>query len=180
MSAASVHNNPQGGNSPLRHALHVLATGMAGLGGIVIFGAALFVTLSVIRANLGMGSFRGEFELVELSCAACASLFLPLCQLTRGHVMVDVFTGWLPRPVNRNIDAFWTAIFAAVWILLCWRLFHGMLEIRGYGDRTMLLRAPIWWVYVPAVFGTGIAALMAIYMVVSDLRPSVVNKGEEV
>lgn len=180
MSGHSVGKEPQGGMPSLQRILHILATGMAGLGGLVIFGAAVFVTLSVIRANLGLGSFRGEFELVELSCAACASLFLPLCQLTKGHVMVDVFTGRLPQATNRTIDTLWMAVFAAVWALLCWRLFHGMLEIRGYGDRTMLLRAPIWWVYVPAVLGTGLSAFVALYMVVAHLRPEIVNRGEEV
>lgn len=180
MSENSIGTKPQGGMPPLRRVLHILATGMAGLGGIVIFGAAVFVTLSVIRATLGMGSFRGEFELVELSCAACASLFLPLCQLTKGHVMVDVFTGRLPVAANRAMDTLWMAMFAAAWALLCWQLFHGLNEIRGYGDRTMLLGAPIWWAYVPAVLGTGFSGLIALYLVVADLRPASLNRGDEV
>lgn len=170
----------QGGHTPLHRTLHVICTALAGLGGLIIFGSAIVVTFSVISGTLGFGAFRGEFELVELACAACASLFLPLCQLTKGHVMVDVFTSRLPGATNRAIDALWTAVFAVVWALLCWRLFHGLVEIQGYGDRTMLLRAPVWWAYVPAVLGTGLSALVALYMVISHLRPAVVNRGEEV
>lgn len=170
----------QGGGSPLHRSLHALCTALAGLGGLIIFGSALVVTYSVISSTLGFGAFRGEFELVELACAACASLFLPLCQLTKGHVMVDVFTGWLPLRANRAIDALWTAVFAAAWALLCWRLFHGLIEVQGYGDRTMLLRAPVWWAYVPAVLGTGLSALVALYMFAAHLRPEIMNRGEEV
>lgn len=57
---------------------------------------------------------------------------------------------------------------------------NGMLEIRGYGDCTTLLRAPVWRGYVPTVLGTGLSALVAVYMVVSDLRPAMVNRGEEI
>lgn len=170
----------QGGNSPLHRTIHTLCTALAGLGGFIIFGSALIVTYSVISSTLGFGAFRGEFELVELACAACASLFLPLCQLTKGHVMVDVFTGWLPVSTNRLIDASWTAVFGMAWALLCWRLFNGMIELHGYGDQTMLLRAPVWWVYVPAVLGTGLSAIIAFYMVAAHLRPETVNRGEEV
>lgn len=171
---------PQGGVSPLHRTLHAICTALAALGALIIFGSAVVVTGSVISSTLGFGAFLGEFELVELACAACASLFLPLCQLTKGHVMVDVFTGWLPDGTNRAIDALWTAVFAAAWALLCWRLFNGLLEIHGYGDRTMLLRAPVWWAYVPAVLGTGLSALVALYMVIAHLRPEIVNRGEEV
>ncbi|WP_108257918.1 TRAP transporter small permease [Mangrovicoccus ximenensis] len=168
--AGSLHSAlGQGGRSPLFRGLHALCTVSAGLGGVAIFGAALFVTLSVILRTLGIGGFRGDFELVELVCAACASLFLPLCQLTQGHVMVDLFTSWLPARAQRRIDGLWMAVFALGWGLICWRLSHGLFEMADYGDRTMLLKAPLWWVYVPAVFGTALAALVALLMALPRL-----------
>lgn len=74
-----------------------LARVLAGIGGVVIFTVALTVTASVIMRNMGLRGIRGDFELVEMSCAFAAGLFLPLCQLNRGHVSVDLFTNWLPR-----------------------------------------------------------------------------------
>lgn len=90
----------------------------------MILGTAGAVTLSVAGSTLGRGALRGEFELVELACAVSVSLFLPLCQLRRGHVMVDVFTASLPRTANRRLDVLWLALFAAVWAFLCVWLFH--------------------------------------------------------
>lgn len=175
MSEKLVEPDLQGGHPPLRRVLHIICTGLAGLGGLVIFGAAVFVTLSVIKSNLGMGSFRGEFELVELSCAACASLFLPLCQLNKGHVVVDIFTGGLSYDTNRFIDGFWSLIFAAAWAFVCWRLFHGLLEFHDYGDKTVMLRASVWWVYVPAVIGTGISAIIAALWGLSTWMPNLIR-----
>ncbi|WP_172329082.1 TRAP transporter small permease [Mangrovicoccus sp. HB161399] len=168
--AESLHSPlEQGGHSPLFRGLHALCTFSAGLGGVAIFGAAVFVTLSVVLRSVGIGGIRGDFELVELVCAACASLFLPLCQLTQGHVMVDLFTAWLPARLQRRMDGLWMAVFAVGWGLVCWRLSVGLGEMHDYGDRTMLLKAPVWWVYVPAVFGTALASLVALLMALPRL-----------
>lgn len=167
----------EGPRAPLFHLLHQICVFSAAVGGLVIFGAAFVVTYSIIKSLLGFGAVRGEFELVELACATCASLFLPLCQLNKGHVMVDVFTGWVPGKMNDMTDAVWTLLFAAGWGFICWRLLHGLWEIQGYGDRTMLLRAPVWWVYVPAVFGTGLSALVALLQSLSVVFPRLAQRG---
>ncbi|MDQ2093331.1 TRAP transporter small permease [Rhodalgimonas zhirmunskyi] len=172
----NVKDLSEGPRAPLLQILHRICIASAAIGGLVIFGAAFVVTYSISKSLLGFGAVRGEFELVELSCATCASLFLPLCQLNKGHVMVDVFTNWLPIVTIRSVDAVWTLLFAAGWAFLSWRILHGLLEIQGYGDRTMLLRAPVWWVYVPAVFGTGLSALVALVQGFSVLTPRLARK----
>jgi len=141
--------------------LQRVCLGAAGVGGAVIFAASITVAASVIMRNLGLGGIRGDFELVELACAACASLFLPLCQFNKGHVMVDLFTLWLSPLTQRRMDGVWTLIFAFGWAFLAWRLSVGLGEMHEYGDRTMLLRAPVWWVYLPALFGTALSAVVA-------------------
>jgi Tripartite ATP-independent periplasmic transporters, DctQ component. len=160
--AERLHNeSEQGEHTPLFRLLRAVCLISAGLGGAVIFVASLTVTLSVVMRNLGFGGIRGDFELVELACAACASLFLPLCQFNKGHVMVDLFTLWLKPVIQRRFDGVWTLIFAACWGFVTWRLTLGMAEMHDYGDRTMLLRAPVWMVYLPAIFGMGLSAVVA-------------------
>ena len=178
MSEPIVHQTGES-NSLLYRLLHAVCISSAAIGGLVIFGAAFVVTYSVLSSTLGFGAVRGEFELVELACAASASLFLPLCQLTKGHVMVDVFTSKLPGAINTTVDAVWTLLFALGWAYLAWRLSIGLEEIHGYGDKTMLLRAPVWWVYVPAVFGTGLSAIVAALMGLSVFMPRLIPMEAE-
>lgn len=173
----SLTDRTEGPRAPLFDVLNRICVVSAAVGGLVIFGAAFFVTFSIVKSLLGFGAIRGEFELVELACVTCASLFLPLCQLNKGHVMVDVFTNWLPPRVNRALDGVWTLLFACGWAFISWRLLHGLWEIQGYGDRTMLLRAPIWWVYVPAVFGTALSALVALAQSLAAILPRFANEG---
>lgn len=150
-----------GGNPPLLVWLDRLARVMAAMGGVVIFSVAVAVTVSVIMRNLGLRGLRGDFEMVEMSCVFAAGLFLPLCQLARGHVMVDLFTNWLPQRIRAGIDWFWLLCFALAWAALCYFTLQGLEQIRGYGDRTMLLAIPVWWSFVPAVLGFGAASLIA-------------------
>lgn len=161
MSEQMQHAAVQEGETLLYRGLRTVCTFSAGLGGLTIFVASLVVAYSVIMRTLGLGGVRGDFELVELVCVACASLFLPLCQLNKGHVMVDLFTLRLPQREQKRIDGVWTLCFAAVWALLCWRLTIGLGEMHEYGDKTMLLKASVWWAFVPAVFGTGLSAIVA-------------------
>lgn len=162
MAEVSQDHAGQWGHSPLTNFLRKIAVVCAGAGGLAIFSAALLVTYSVLMRTLGFSGVRGDFEAVELVCTACASLFLPLCQANRGHVMVDLFTNWMPERGKKRLDGVWMLIFAAAWGVLSWRLVHGLLDLQYYGDKTMLLRASIWWVYVPAVLGTGLSAIIAL------------------
>jgi len=166
------HEDGAGDDPPRRSWLYRLCVVTAGAGGVAIFAAALMVTLSVVMRTLGFSGIRGDFEAVELVCAACASLFLPLCQYNKGHVMVDLFTLWMPARGQRRLDGLWTLIFAIAWGVICWRLCFGMAEMHDYGDKTMLLGFPVWLIYVPAIFGTGVAALVALIHALTMISPA--------
>ncbi|WP_394690651.1 TRAP transporter small permease [Hoeflea sp.] len=152
----------QGGSSPLHIWLLRLATLSAVLGGAVILTVALIVTVSVIMRNVGLRGITGDFELVQMSCVFAAGLFLPLCQLNKGHVMVDLFTNWLPEKTVARIDQFWTLVFALAWACLFLYMFRGMEEIRAYDDRSMLLKIPMWWGFVPSIIGAGLSSFIAL------------------
>ncbi|WP_210245200.1 TRAP transporter small permease [Martelella alba] len=159
-----------GADTPRFLWLYRLSLVSAGLGGFAAFAAAIMVSISVLLRALGLGGIRGDFEAMQLVCAACASLFLPLCQYSKGHVMVDLFTAWMPTRGQRRLDGLWTLLFALAWAILSWRLFHGMQTMLDYGDRTMLLNFPVWMIYLPAVIGTGLSAIIALSTGIDDLR----------
>lgn len=155
-----------------------IARVLAGFGGAVIFVVAVTVTISVIMRNLGLRGVTGDFEMIEMSCAFAAGLFLPLCQLNRGHVMVDLFTNWLPFRVRAGIDWLWLLLFALVWAAICYFTFEGMNEIRDYGDRTMLLAIPVWWAFIPAVLGSGAASAIAFIQAFTRSGVTFYNAGD--
>lgn len=174
---ASIWPEQGGGRPSLLTWMDRLARVLAAIGGAVILGVAITVAISVVKRTLGFQGVRGDFELVEMSCVYAAGLFLPLCQLNRGHVMVDLFTNWLPYRVRAGIDWIWLIGFALAWAALCYFTFRGLVEIREYGDRTMLLSIPTWWAFVPAVLGIGAASLIAFAQALLLPREATVQTG---
>ena len=72
---------------------------LAYFGGFILAIIAVVTVASIIgRALLpfGLGPIKGDFEIVEIGCAIAVFSFLPLAQLRRGHVTVDIFVSALP------------------------------------------------------------------------------------
>lgn len=163
-----------------------LARAMAVIGGLVLSFLIILTFLSVLGRtlnsflhrqveaiapemaqwflDLGIGPITGDFELVEAGVAFAIFAFLPHCQITSNHASVDIFTNMLPRRANRFLDMIIGIVFAAVLILIAWKLYDGMLSKKKYGETTFLLQFPIWWAYAASVFAAVTAAIAGVYM----------------
>ncbi|MBI1904630.1 MAG: TRAP transporter small permease [Rhodocyclales bacterium] len=138
-------------------------------GGMVLAGMALMSVASIIgRAALNK-PVTGDFELVQMGCAISVTMFLPFCQMMRGHIIVDFFTTNMPARVVTMLDALAAAVLAAVAFLIAWRLTLGLLDLRGSGDSSMILRVPTWYAYVPMVPSFVLLGLAALYTALMNL-----------
>lgn len=114
--------------------------------------------------ELGVGPINGDFELVEAGMAFVIFAFLPLCQLNGAHASVDIFTSKLPPRAARVLMALIEVIFAAIIVLIAWKLFEGMDSKRNSGQTSLLLQFPIWWSYAVSLAAALVAALVAVYV----------------
>ncbi|WP_025897012.1 TRAP transporter small permease [Sneathiella glossodoripedis] len=114
--------------------------------------------------ELGVGPVNGDFEVVEAGVAFAIFAFIPICQMTAGHASVDIFTNMFPKSVNRFLRMVIEIVFAAVLVLIAWRLFEGLQSKMRYGETTFLLQFPIWWAYLASLIGAITAALVGCYM----------------
>ncbi|MCB1312573.1 MAG: TRAP transporter small permease [Sedimentitalea sp.] len=112
----------------------------------------------------GVGPVNGDYELVEAGVAFAIFAFLPLCQITAGHASVDIFTNFLPERANAFLRMLVEIAFAAVLVLIAWRLYDGMIAKMRYGETSFLLQFPVWWAYAASLFGSVVAALVGVYM----------------
>lgn len=160
---------------------------MAGLGGIVLSLLVVLTCVSIAGRLLngilhgafaqsiapefaqwaiavGVGPVTGDFELVEAGVAFAIFAFLPLCQITTGHASVDVFADMFPRWLSGFLRTVTEIVFAAVLILIAWRLYAGMESKMRYGETTFLLQFPIWWAYAASLFGAVVSAIVGTYV----------------
>src|SRR5690606_15211714 len=95
--------------------------------------------------------------------AICA--FLPICQLRRGHVTVDIlYTGRHPK-WSAWASLLGNVLMTAATMLLLWRLGAGMIEKMANGETTFILAMPVWWMYSVCLVGLAAAALASAYTV---------------
>jgi TRAP-type C4-dicarboxylate transport system permease small subunit len=137
--------------------LTTVSTVFAVVGGLLLIALAGMVTTSVtIRSDLvGGRGVPGDFELVQMGTALAAFSFLALCQARRGNIMVDSFTGFLPRAVTRRLDAFWDVVYAVAMAVIGWRLMVGASDELRNGTTTMVLAIPTGY----AIMACGVLAL---------------------
>jgi TRAP-type C4-dicarboxylate transport system permease small subunit len=127
---------------------------------------ALMVVIScasiIGRETVGR-TLTGDFELVGLATGAAVGLFMPLCQLHRGNIVVDVFTAKAPPAFNEMLERIGALLLALCCGLLAWRAALGGLSSWHSNSSTMLLGVPEWWAYAPMVPGFGLTAVIALW-----------------
>ena len=164
-----------------------LARLMALLGGLVLTALIVLTCVSVIGRTInsllhsgwivailgdtartlldtGVGPILGDFELVQAGMAFAIFAFIPYCQITSGHATVDLFTSGLSVQTNRFIQLVVDVVFAAILILIAWRLYEGMLDKMRYRETTFLLQFPIWQSYAASLAGAVVSGLVGVYV----------------
>lgn len=124
---------------------------------------ALMSAASIVGRTLFRKPVPGDFELVQMLSAMGIAMCLPYCQWRGGHVFVDFFTLWAPTQLKRVLDIVAALLLAATAFLLTWRIAEGMLEMREYGETSMVIALPIWWGYVPVVPAFALLGCVALH-----------------
>jgi TRAP-type C4-dicarboxylate transport system permease small subunit len=139
-----------------------LARACAYVAGLVLTAMALMSVYSIVGRAVTGKPIQGDFELVQLGCAICVGLFLPICQLRGGNIIVDFFTARAAPRTRAWLDAAGALIIALMMVLLLWRTWAGMVSVKGSGDSSMIMGVPIWWGYAGMLPGMAVTVLAAL------------------
>ena len=131
-------------------------------GGLVAFGSAAMVCVSIAMRSLLSRPIAGDVELTQFGIALCISLCLPWAQLHGANIIVDFFTQSLPERASRRLDAVGALLLAAMCALLSWRTSVGALSVREAGETSMILDLPMWWAYASLAPRLALTALVAL------------------
>ncbi|MAU98765.1 MAG: hypothetical protein CMP81_23275 [Fulvimarina sp.] len=148
---------------------------MAFVGGLFLLVIVVLTCLSIAGRSLltlGVccGPVPGDVEMIEIASAIAVFLFLPFCQLKRGHVTVDIFAGLMgPRGV-RLTDLVGNVLMSAAAIVILWRLELGFEDKLRSGETTFILAIPLWWGYAASLVGAAAFALVSVYTVLRSVR----------
>ena len=143
--------------------LEKLAKFCAILAGLVMIFITVMTCASVIgRDTLGK-AIVGDFELSGAAAGAAVALFMPWCQVRRGHIIVDFFTSKASDAAQRSMDKLGALMMALIMGLMAWRTSLGGLNAWTTQSGTMMLGFPEWIVYAFMVPALALAAVIALH-----------------
>ena len=145
--------------------LSLLAQLCAILAGVLMTGITLLTCVSLIGRNTTGWTIAGDFELTGVATGAAIALFMPLCQLKRGHIIVDFFTAKASEATNAFLDRVGALLVAAVFALMAWRTVLGGKNAYDSFSGTMMLGFPEWIVYAAMVPPFVLCTLIALSQV---------------
>ena len=161
--------------------LEPLAKLCAIIAGVLLTGITLMTCASLIGRNTTGDSLVGAFELTGVAAGAAIALFMPLCQLRRGNIIVDFFTTNMSHSVNDKLDRFGTLMLVLLFGLLAWRTTLGGLNVYAANSETQIMGFPEWVVYaamVPPFVLTGLIALQQTLFGFSAVQDSKADEAE--
>ncbi len=160
----------------LHGALHGLAVWFAFAGGAVVAAIGIMSAVHIIGLWLFSSPVRGDFELVEFGIAIAGSLFIPYCQASRGHIVVDFFTQKLKPRTIAALDSFGAFVMAIVFLMIGWRTAIAIFSIYSSGETTTLRELPIWIAYAAMTPGLLLAGFIALAQAMG-LMPAYTAEG---
>lgn len=146
--------------------LDPLARLCAILAGVLLTLITLMTCASLIGRNTTGDSIVGAFELTGVAAGAAIALFMPLCQVRRGNIIVDFFTANLRPEVNDRMDRFGAFLLALIFALLAWRTTLGGINSYSSHSETQIMGFPEWVVYAVMTPAFVLAGLVALHQAV--------------
>lgn len=150
------------------------STAAAALGGAALVAISAVTVYSIVGRALpewpGLTWWRpvrGDFELVEMGTAFAIFSFLPYAQITRAHVVVDVFTSRASPRAKSAMAVPANLLLTGIAALFTWRMAVATeaLMTSTYTQTTMMLRIPTWWGYLPATVFMALLTLVSAFTV---------------
>ncbi|HSV50579.1 MAG TPA: TRAP transporter small permease [Burkholderiaceae bacterium] len=131
--------------------LEALAKLCAICAGVLLTVITLMTCASLIGRNTVGISIVGAFELTGVANGAAVALFMPLCQLRRGNIIVDFFTARVSSAVNEKLDRIGAFMLVLIFALLAWRSTLGGINVYQANSETQIIGFPEWVVYAAMV-----------------------------
>jgi len=148
-------------------------------GGLVLAGLALLIIYEIFMRYFFGRPFRGGYEITELAMSIIVACGLPYTAITRGHVAVDILSGWLDRPAFRWLNFLVHAAGAALLAILAWQSLDYAMGSYSYGDVSNMMRIPKFPFQFAVAISAGLFSVVLVLEALKSLRPAPDSPQEE-
>ena len=148
------------------------------LAGVLMTFITMLTCISILGRELAGKPITGDFELAGVAAGAAVALFMPWCQVKKGNIIVDFFTGGASERTNALLDRFGALVMAFMMGVVAWRTVFGGLNSYESNSGTMILGFPEWITYAIMVPPLALTALIALLQVFCPEQMSDTPAGE--
>jgi len=135
-------------------------------GGLVFVGLVGMSIVSIVGRKLASAPVPGDVELLQMCSAFGSASFFAWCHLNGGDVKVDFFTQRLRARTIGRLDAFGSLLVGLFGSLIAWRSAAGALNLKEYGETSVILGLPLWIAQMLMLPGFILLAAAGFYMAV--------------
>jgi len=126
-------------------ALAFLSDTLKMLGAASLFGMALLTCADIVGRFFKHPIF-GSIELVSFMGAVTVAMALPVTQMNKGHIGVELFVDKLPRRVRLFVELCTEVVSLGLFVIVTWRMFLFSSKLKASGEVSMNLHLPEYWV----------------------------------
>jgi TRAP-type C4-dicarboxylate transport system permease small subunit len=154
----------------LKSAAEAASRLMAIAAGCCLMGMVGITTLNIILRRPPFHSpLTGAHELSAFLGALLIGLALPLTQLRKGNISVEILRAYLSEPVAAALERVLALVCGGLSIVIFWRLIVYGLDLRERDEVSMTLAIPFW----PALVAIGICfAVLSLVFIVQAAMPA--------
>ena len=118
----------------------------------------------------------GAFELTAMASGAAIALFMPLCQVRQGNIIVDFFTSGLNDKATEALDRLGALVLALVYALITWRTLLGCINVYESHSESQIMGFPEWVTYAAMLPAFALTGLIGLYQSVMGFETATENK----
>jgi TRAP-type transport system small permease protein len=122
----------------------------------------LAIVTDVTMRGLFNHPVRGTYDAVGILLCVSALFAVAHVILNRQEIVIDLIDNFVSPQVTGGLQKLWNLIAVVMIGFVLFSMVKPMLEARQYGDRSLELGLPMWWVWVLALIGMGGAMLAAL------------------
>jgi TRAP-type C4-dicarboxylate transport system permease small subunit len=111
------------------------------VGAFCLFGMAVLTGLDVI-GRLFKHPIFGSIELVSFMGVLAVAMALPVTQLTKGHIGVELLVDRLPRKGRLFCELITETVSFILFLVVTWRMFLFSMKLKASGEVSMNLHLP--------------------------------------
>lgn len=151
-------------------ALHRTSRVLVWIGGILILGSAVLVTIEVVLRKLANYSIGGADELSGYAFAVATTLGFAFALFERAHIRVDALLVILPRGMRIALSFFGLALLIGFAAVIGWQAWALVGDTLQHGSRSITpMRTPLAIPQIPWLLGWGFFVLCGIVLFVAAL-----------